>query len=99
MLQAILSWSHVETPMESIVKGLSRGKPTVESNFFDSVIGEFGIHQSLSYFVAANLSNELVAMAALMARWSQPISWAMSRAETFGLRDMRLSWSNRKTSM
>lgn len=60
MLQAILSWSHVETPMESIVKGLSRGKPTVESDFFDSVIGEFGIYQSLSYFVAANLSNELV---------------------------------------
>ena len=60
MLQAILSWSHVETPMESIVKGLSRGKPTVESDFFDSVIGEFGVHQSLSYFVAANLANELV---------------------------------------
>ena len=46
--------------MESIVKGLSRGKTTVESDFLDSVIGEFGIHQSLSYFVAANLSNELV---------------------------------------
>ena len=60
MLQAILSWCHVETPMESIVKGLSRGKPTVESDFFDSVIGEFGIHQSLSYLVAANLANELV---------------------------------------
>ena len=60
MLQAILSWCHVETPMESIVKGLSRGKTTVESDFLDSVIGEFGIHQSLSYFVAANLANELV---------------------------------------
>ena len=60
MLQAILSWSHVEAPMESIVKGLSRGKPAVESDFFDSVIGEFGIHQSLCYFVAANLANELV---------------------------------------
>ena len=60
MLQAILSWSHVETPMESIVKGLSRGKPAVESDFFDRVIGEFGIYQSLCYFVAANLSNELV---------------------------------------
>ena len=32
----------------------------MESDFFDSVIGEFGIHQSLCYFVAANLSNELV---------------------------------------
>ena len=32
----------------------------MESDFFDSVIGEFGIYQSLSYFVAANLSNELV---------------------------------------
>ena len=46
--------------MESIVKGLSRGKPTVESDFFDGVIGELGIHQSLCYLVAANLSNELV---------------------------------------
>lgn len=60
MLQAILSWSHVETPMESVVKGLSRGKPTVESDFFDSVIGEFGIHQPLCYFITANVSNELV---------------------------------------
>ena len=60
MLQAILSWSHVETPMESIVKGLSRGKPTVESDFFDSVIGEFGVHQPLCYFITANISNELV---------------------------------------
>ena len=32
----------------------------MESDFFDSVIGEFGVHQPLCYFITADISNELV---------------------------------------
>lgn len=46
--------------MKGIIIGLSRSKSAMESDFFNSVVREFGINEEQSYFVTPNFRYELV---------------------------------------